>query len=76
VQPWIQRAREHADSICLRELAHNKKPRKEVFAMEIARRLKSENMVTKRGDPITATYIIGHALSPTRNGGWKQPEPD
>ncbi|MCK0509161.1 hypothetical protein [Aromatoleum anaerobium] len=75
--PWIVRAREHADNIWLRELENNKRPAKESIAPEIASRLwRDDKMVTRRRARITADYIVSHALSPKRNGGWEPPVPE
>ncbi|MCK0510791.1 hypothetical protein [Aromatoleum buckelii] len=75
--PWIVRAREHADNIWLRELGNNKRPAKESIAPEIAGRLwRDDKMVTRRRARITADYIVSHALNPKRNGGWEPPVPE
>lgn len=69
---WIIRAREIADDIWLRDLNVCKKPVKEKIAPEIARRLWSEKIVTKRNIRISTGYIERFAL---RNG-WTPPRPD
>ncbi|MCB1908405.1 MAG: hypothetical protein KDH15_13635 [Rhodocyclaceae bacterium] len=76
-EPWIVRAREHADNIWLRELANNKRPEKRGIASEIAARLwRDDKMVTKGNKRIGPDYIVRFALSPSANGGWQPPPPD
>ena len=72
LDPWMLRAREHANNICLRDVALNKRVSKEGIAPEIAGRLhRDDKMVTKTGKRITVDYVVRFALM-----GWMPPQPD